>query len=86
MSPSKPLRKIEQNISNKEIDKALKERLDTEGLLRLKAVESSVYFFMGKSPTEAQFHSTYNKIYNFLVNGQTTELHQRGVSEQEPEI
>lgn len=69
----------EHSLSNNVLDDYLTKMLDIDGVLRLKAVESSIYFLMGKSPTEKQFQEIYNQIYQFYANHQ--ELHQRSISE-----
>lgn len=75
-----PLRQsnFELDLSNKVLDEYLTKMLDVDSVLRLKAVEASIHFFRDKSPTEKQFHDTYNQIYQFYGNDK--ELHQRGVS------
>lgn len=71
MLPSLPQVRTDQNISNPELDRALIKGLDSNGLLRLKAVESAIYFFMGKSPTVDQFYHAYQKIFDFYTSVET---------------
>lgn len=77
-------RSIRQNVTNVVLDKALTNNTTLDHLLRLKAVEMAVYFFIGKSPTEVMFHEAYNKIYKFYNNEQTTsQLRERSLPEEE---
>ena len=49
------------------LEEALAQNLDKEGLIRLKAVEKTIEFYMGKNPDEKTFQKTLEQIYNALT-------------------
>ena len=58
-----------ENLSEEQIDKALKAGLDDEGLVRLKAVDLAICFFKDKQVSDIRhFQKTYEDIYKFILN------------------
>lgn len=54
-------------MTSEEINKALAKGLDTDGLLRLAAVDMTIDFFKNFQTTDLKyFNEQYEKIYNFL--------------------
>lgn len=57
------------NLSDEQVDKALKVGLDEEGLVRLKAVDLAISFFKDKQVSDVRhFQKTYEDIYKFILN------------------
>lgn len=56
-------------MSDEEIDNAIYSGLDTEGAIRMKAVELAISFFKDKQVSDVKhFQKTYEEIYNFIKN------------------
>lgn len=58
-----------------DVDGALANNLDTEGLLRLRTVELTIKYFEGKQANIETFNKQFEEIYKFLTkkeNGTTT--------------
>lgn len=56
-------------MTDEEIDKALYQGLDSEGIARLKSVELAISFFKDKQVSDVKhFQKTYEEIYKFIKN------------------
>jgi hypothetical protein len=58
-----------QKMTDQRITEILKEGLDQEGLIRMKAVDMAISFFKDKQVSDIRhFQKTYEEIYKFITN------------------
>lgn len=56
-------------MTDQRITEILKEGLDQEGLIRMKAVDMAISFFKDKQVSDIRhFQKTYEDIYKFITN------------------